>query len=94
MNTRNGKLRKMVKTRIQNEDTKGDAGFLWYANHPDLDEYWARTKASILEIISAVESNESPMKAKPLIEVLNSSILAEYGNCDRLMEVLIKPTNQ
>ena len=25
---------------------------------------------------------------KPLIEVLDSSILAEYGNCDRLMEIL------
>ena len=27
---------------------------------------------------------------KPLIEVLDSSILAEYGNCDRLMEILEK----
>ena len=26
--------------------------------------------------------------SKPLIQVLDSSILAEYGNCDRLLEVL------
>ena len=33
-----------------------------------------------------------PWADRPLMKVLDSSILAEYGNCDRLMEVLIKPT--
>ena len=41
----------------ENEDTRGEAGFLWYANHPDLGEYWARTKSDILEIIKQVEDN-------------------------------------
>ena len=29
-----------------------------------------------------------PWANQPLIKVLDSSILAKYGNCDRLMEVL------
>ena len=42
----------------ENEDTRGEAGFLWYANHPDLGEYWARTKSDILEIIKQVEDRQ------------------------------------
>ena len=29
-----------------------------------------------------------PWAGRPLMKVLDSSILAEYGNCDRLMEIL------
>ena len=43
----------------ENEDTKEDAAFFWYANHPDLGEYWAKTKSDILEIIEEVEDRNA-----------------------------------
>ena len=39
------------------KDDENEAGFLWYANHFNLGDYWARTKSEILEIIKQVEDN-------------------------------------
>ena len=40
---------------IMKDDENEDYDFDWHAEHPDLGEYWARTKANLLEIIKDVE---------------------------------------
>ena len=45
--------------------------------------YWYFADHTKMGEGSLVELSE-----RPLMKVLDSSILAEYGNCDRLMEVL------
>jgi hypothetical protein len=39
----------------ENEDCED---FDWRAEHPDLGEYWARTKSELLETIMDVEQSE------------------------------------
>ena len=53
--------------KILKDGENEDVGYLWYADHPNLGEYWARTKASILEIIKEVEDRNASWVIETLL---------------------------